>query len=172
MAEDIAKKLNLVSPDNQPGEQPALNPFDPERLRIGLNFTEGVGVKKIINTVPVRKPNKQDFIRVHPDEAFRLAVAVIDLRDDRETYLVLPEIARDIPGEYAMVMLYTCIARSGVLFFWPVKLPGSDGRQTDWARSEAEAAEMAMKRWVRIRANLNLGAYEASEATGIIPDPE
>jgi len=172
MAEDSMKKPKLVLPDNPPSEQAPLNPFDPERLRISLDHMEGVGVKKIINTVPVRKPDKQDFIRVHADQSYRLSVAVIDLRMDRETFLVLPEIVRDIPGEYAMVTIFTCINRAGVVFLWPVRLPSSDGRQSDWARSEAEAAEMAMKRWVRVKANTNLGAYEVYEASSTIPDPE
>jgi hypothetical protein len=172
MVEDTAKKPKLVQPDNPPSEQAPLNPFDPERLRISLDHTDGVGVKKIINTIPVRKPDKQDYIRVHTDETFRLAVAVIDLRADRETFLVVPDIVRDIPGEYAMVTIFTCITRAGVVFLWPVRLPSSDGRQSDWARSEAEAAEMAMQRWVRVKANTNLGAYEVFEATGTIPDPE
>jgi hypothetical protein len=31
---------------------------------------------------------------------------------------------------------------------------------------------MAMKRWVRVKANTNLGAYEVYEASSTIPDPE
>jgi hypothetical protein len=157
--------------DDQAGEQAAPNPFDPERLRINLDFAEGIGVKKAIITIPVRKPNGQDFIRVHPQPAFRLPVAVIELRDDRETYLVLPDIARDIPGEYITVTMYACINRQGVVFLWPVRLPGADGRQLDWHRSAAEAAEMAMQRWVRVKANMSLGAYEVYEAAATIPDP-
>jgi len=129
--------------------------------------------KKITNTIPVRKPDKQDYIRVHTDPAFRLAVAVIELKADKETFLVVPEIARHVPGEYTTVMLYACINRQGVVFFWPVKLPGSDGRQSDWARSETEAAEAAMQRWVRVKANQSLGAYEYFEASSDkIPEPE
>jgi len=94
-------------------EQVAPNPFDPERLRIDLSFAEGIGVKKALVTVPVRKPNGQDFIRAHPDPSFRLPVATIELKDDRETYLVIPDIARDIPGEYVMSTMHTCINRAG-----------------------------------------------------------
>ena len=168
----MTEKLHKLSPvDDQAGEQAAPNPFDPERLRINLDFAEGIGVKKAIITIPVRKPNGQDFIRVHPQPAFRLPVAVIELRDDRETYLVLPDIARDIPGEYITVTMYACINRQGVVFLWPVRLPGADGRQLDWHRSAAEAAEMAMQRWVRVKANMSLGAYEVYEAAATIPDP-
>lgn len=55
---------------------------------------------------------------------------------------------------------------------WPVKLPGADGKHNEWHRSAAEAAERAMQRWVRLTANLSLGAYEMFEATGDLPEPE
>jgi hypothetical protein len=84
---------------------------------------------------------------------------------------VPPSIARDIPGEYLTVTMHTCINRQGVLFLWPVRLPGADGRQLEWHRSAAEAAEMAMKRWVRIKSNMSLGAYEVYEASATIPEP-
>jgi hypothetical protein len=170
------KQPRLVPPDDQPDEQAnkpdALNPFAPENLRIDINLAEGIGVRKAIITIPVRKPNGQDFIRVHKEAEFRLPVAIIELRDDRETFLILPSIARDIPGEYIMVTMYTCINRQGVLFLWPVRLPGADGRQLEWHRSAAEAAEMAMKHWVRVKANMSLGAYDVYEASSTIPDPE
>ena len=168
----MTEKLHKLSPaDDQAGEQAAPNPFDPERLRINLDFTEGTSVKKAIITIPVRKPNPQDFIRVHPQPEFRLAVAVIELKDDRETFLVLPCIARDIPGEYITVTMYACINRQGVLFLWPVRLPGTDGRQLAWHQSAAESAEMAMKQWVRIKAKMSLGAYEPFEPSAPLPDP-
>jgi hypothetical protein len=164
-------KLRPVPPGDPASEQAALDPFNPANLRIDLDISEGLGVKKAIITIPVRKPNGQDFVRVHPGPDYRLPVAVIELRDDRETFLVPPSIARGIPGECIMTTLYTCINRQGVVFLWPVRLPGSDGRQLEWHRSAAEAAEMAMKRWVRVKASMNLGAYEVYEASATIPEP-
>jgi hypothetical protein len=170
-------QVKVVLPDNIPdmtneqGKQAALDPFNPEALRIDLNISEGIGVKRAIITIPVRKPSAQDFIRVHPDPAYRLPVAIIELRDDRETYLVSPSVAPQIPGEYVLTTLFTCLNRAGVLFLWPVRLPGTDGRQLDWHRSAAQAAEMAMTRWVRIKSNMNLRAYEVYEASANIPDP-
>jgi hypothetical protein len=164
-------KLRPASPGDQANEQAAPNPFAPENLRIDLNFAEGIGVKKAIITIPVRKPNGQDFIRVHPQPEFRLPVAIIELRDDRETFLVPPAIARDIPGEYVLVTMYASINRQGVVFLWPVRLPGADGRQLEWHRTAAVAAEMAMQRWVRVKANMSLGAYEVYEASANIPEP-
>jgi hypothetical protein len=149
------------------------NPFDPAALRLDDSFVATSGVKKLLTTVPVRKPNRQDFVRVHRDPNYRLTpAAIIELKEDRETYLVTPEIALELPGEFGVATLYTTTNRQGVLHLWPVKLPGPDGKHNEWHRSAAEAAERAMDHWVRTTANMSLGAYEIFEAIGELPEPE
>ena len=44
-------------------------------------------------------------------------------------------------------------------------------KHNEWHRSAAEAAELAMHRWVRLSANMALGAYEIFEAIGNLPEP-
>jgi hypothetical protein len=150
-----------------------LNPFDPAMLRLDQSFVTNPGVKKLLTTVPVRKPNRQDFARVHPAPAYRLSpAAIIELKEDREVYLVTPDIASELPGEFGVASLYTTINRQGVLHLWPVKLPGPDGKHNEWHRSAGEAAERAMHRWVRVTANTSLGAYDLFEAIGELPEPE
>jgi hypothetical protein len=141
------------------------DPFDVSKLRLDQNFVESAGVKKLLTTVPVRKPNPQDFVRVNPDPAYRATLAVIELKEDRETYLLTPSIAHELPGEFSMVMMFTAINRQNVVHLWPVRLPASDGRQMEWHRSALDAADMAMRRWIRVKANMSLGAYEIVEAT-------
>jgi hypothetical protein len=150
------------------------NPFDPVSLRLDQSFADTVGVKKLLTTVPVGKPGRQEHVRVHPDPALRLTpAAIIELKEDREVYLVLPGIAQQLPpGECSVVTLYLSINRQNVLRLWPVKLPGPDGKHNNWHRSAAEGAEMAMEKWVRVTANMSLGAYEIFEATGKIPEPD
>jgi len=62
-----------------------VNPFgDLSKLRLDQSF-DTVGVKKLLTTVPVRKPNKQDYVRGHDDPAYRLTpAAIIELKEDRE----------------------------------------------------------------------------------------
>jgi hypothetical protein len=147
------------------------DPFDLMNLRLTQDFVETAGVKRLLTTVPVRKPNPQDFVRTHPDPDYRAALAVIELREDREVYLVPPPIARELPGEFRMAMMFTTINRQGVVHLWPVYLPAPDGRIIEWHRSAMEAAQLAMTRWVRVKANMALGAYELWEAAASIPDP-
>ncbi|MGC2641258.1 MAG: hypothetical protein WA406_06100 [Pseudolabrys sp.] len=157
--------------DDTNNKQP--NPFDPAALRLDQSFADTVGVKKHLVTVPVRKPNRQDFVRVHSHLEYRLTpAAIIEVKEDREVYLVTPNIARELAGEFTAATLFTTINRQGVLHLWPVKLPGPDGKHNEWHRSAAEAAELAMKGWIRVTANMSVGAYEVFEAIGDLPEPE
>jgi hypothetical protein len=164
--------LQIPSSEATTAPPPPPDPFDLNFLRLDQSFFEKAGVKKLLTTVPVRRPNPQDFIRVHADPGYRAALALIELRDDREVYLLTPTIASQLPGEYVMANVFTAINRQGVTFLWPVKLPPPDGRIVEWHRSAAEAAELAMQKWVRLKANMTLGAYEIFESQGVIPDPE
>jgi hypothetical protein len=150
----------------------APNPFDPAALRLGQSYADTVGVKKLLTTVPVGKPNRQDFVRVHPDPKYRLTpAATITVKEDREVYLVTPQMAQVLTGEFSTVTLFTTINRQGVLHLWDVKLPKPDGRHNEWHRSAAEGAERAMEKWVRVTSNTSLGAYEIFEASGDLPEP-
>jgi len=149
------------------------NNFDLTRLRLGQDFAEKVGVKKMLLTVPVRKPDRQSFVRVHPDPAWRLDTATLILKDEqRETYLVDPSLWSELPGEVVPTALFTAMTRQGVVILWPVRLPGPDGRLDSWSRSALDAAEMAKGQWVRVAANMSLGGYDVFVATGEFPDPE
>ena len=53
-------------------KQNTVSLFDLSKLRLSQNFAKSTGVKKLVTTIPVRKPNKQDFIRVHPDADYRV----------------------------------------------------------------------------------------------------
>lgn len=151
----------------------AADPFDPAALRLSQNFAADCGVKKLLLTVPVKKPLREWFVRVHTDEAYRLNVALLELKEERETYLIHPSILPDLAGE-SMIrprVLFTAINRQGVVFLWPVNLPGADGKLDEWSRSAHEAAYLAQAGWVRVVADMGLGAYQVSQATADLPEP-
>lgn len=151
------------------------DPFDPAALRLTGDAVVSLGVKKELLTVPVRKPDKSWFVRVHPRSEYALQTAVIELKEERggETYLVAPHLRSELATESTLrlVSLFTAVNRQGVTFVWGCRLPGPDGRADEWARSALEAAEIAKRNWVRVQANMGLGAYEVFRATGPLPEP-
>jgi hypothetical protein len=139
----------------------APDPFNLKDLALPQSFLQSGGSKKLLTTVPVRKPHSQEWVRVHPAPEYRFDMLACELKEDRELFLVRPNMAAELEGEMKMVTLFTTISRQKVLFLWPVVIPPPDGRKPlDWWVSMREAAETAMQYWVRVKANQSLGAYE------------
>jgi len=155
---------------NEPMAAP--DPFNVAALRLPPSFEQTAGVRKQLTTVPVRKPHRQEWIRVHPDEAYRGDFATIHLKQDGEYYLVAPALLETLRNELTLVTIYTVINRAGIVFLWPAPRPSGDGRGPGdtWHRSAHEAAAAAMKRLTRVTANKDLGAYEIAYSDN--PTPE
>jgi hypothetical protein len=151
----------LVTPD----------PFDAKALRLPPAFVQNAGIRKVISTIPVRKPHGQEWLRVHSGEGFSDEYGVIILKDDNEVYLLHPNLVGAYENEMTRVRIFVCMSMNKNLFLWPAKLPGSGNKNADsWNNSAIEAAEAAMKRKVRIQSNRGLSAYEYSFSDN--PTPE
>jgi hypothetical protein len=145
------------------------DPFNPKRLRLTQDFASAVGVRKVLTTVPVRKPAREWWVRTHPDPDYRLETAVLELQEDRETYLVDPALWPELASEPAFSprLLIAGVNRQGVAFLWPIKLPGPDGKIIAWHRSALDAAEQARSAWTRVYADMSLGAYRVEVAPAL-----
>ena len=146
------------------------DPFDPETLR--LKDATSFGVERVLTTIPVRKPNKQEFVRVHPDPDYRITTAVFaDERDRDSVYMVSPGLRDELAGEIIPIHLVTSITRHGNIFLWQLKV-STDGRSNTWLESAASAAELAETHWIRMKSDMDARCYNIARATGPIPDPE
>ena len=171
--------MTKTDPNTMPDMQPTTeqqastpDPFNPTNLRLSQSFVETAGVKKLLTTIPVRKPSAQEFVRVHPSPDYRENFPIIELKDEREEYIVTASLVPELIGEFVVKTLYLAINRQGTLSFWPVRLPGPDGKDMNWWKSGREAAQLAMKDWFRVKANMNLGAYDIFKAASVISEPD
>lgn len=153
---------------------PPVDEWDLDSLRLPQDFATAVGVKRLIKTVPVKKPLAEWFVRTHPNSDYRLSTAVVELKEDRETYLVVPDLWPALATEptFSPRLLVTSVTRQGVLFVWPIRLPRADGRIDDWSRSAMDAADEAQSRWVRVKSDMALQAYVVEVATSQLPEPD
>lgn len=165
-----------AGPDQAAASDAGPDPFDPAALRLAGELNVDVQVKRAITAVPVRKPNKGEFVRVHPDPTYRLTTFTLEHREDgTETYLVAPQLGGQLAGIEKAVSprtLTLCVNRHGVPFLWPLRPVARDGRRDEWARSALEAAELATRSWVRVEADMNAGCYACLVAQGRLPEPE
>lgn len=157
--------------DSKLDQSTSVDPFDLSRLTLPQNFGDMVGAKKCLTAVSVRKPNRQEFIRVRPGGNWRIDTGVLEVKEERETYLVDPSLWPILPGEITPKVLVTAVNRQNIVFLWPLRLPGSDGRVDQWSQSALEASMLATDGWICVKANMSAGAYEVYQAGGDLPDP-
>ena len=123
--------------------------------------------KKLLTNIPVRKPGKEQWVRTVSDERRWRPWPLLELKEElAETYLVHSGMLHELAGEPTLVFarLVLTITSQGVLFWWPIRLPGPDGRLNPWHESAQRAAETAKDHWVRIVANRSLGGYDVYTA--------
>jgi hypothetical protein len=156
----------------QVGTRPIENIFtNLDALRLSQDMASVTGTREILAHVAVRKPNRTEFVRVHPDPQMTLLTAVFTDKEERETFIVAPAMREALLGEIRPVLLMTAITRQGVLFVWPVPLPDESGRRNAWSETAREGSELAKSAWVRLAADMSLGAYRLYQAEGALSEP-
>ena len=140
-------------------------------IRLSPEAAATAGTSEVLRHVPVRKPSRTEFVRVHPDAEMQIATGVFVDREECEVFFVVPELRAELAGELKPVLLVTAITRQGVVLLWPVALPDESGRRNPWAETAREACELAKVSWVRLVADMSLGAYRIYQAEGQLSDP-
>lgn len=162
-------------PEANASDAAKLDPFSKEnleRLRLSQNFAGMVDVKPVLTTIAVRKPHKQEFVRVRPGEDWQFRTASYVEKDTRENYLVNPALLPHLPGEVQETLYLVAMSRnSPVPFLWPCVLPGADGRSNRWWDSALEAAKEAEHHWVRVVSDMTANCYVPFVAQGDLPEP-
>ena len=144
--------------------------LDLAKLALPQDFQNMTNAKKLWTHIPVRKPSKTEFFRVLDDEDYTLRTAIIELKDENETYLISPELWTDLSEHTIPVQVYVCLTRLGGMMIWPVKLPQE--RRNLWHDTALQAAELAKGKWICMRASMQNRCYEILEAAAKLPEPE
>jgi hypothetical protein len=154
-------------------EPDIFDPFTPENLMLSQEILDQAMATKVLNTIPVEKPNDQEFIRTHPDESFQYRGALLTHHEERGArYLILPSFLPHIGNikiHFEQLFLYT--SRQGKVAFWPIKIP-KDNRENTWLNSAYAAVETAMTDWICVTSNQPQKMYVTSKAQGTFPEPD
>lgn len=159
--------------ENTKANRPVSSPgVDLKLLRLPANYGETLGVKKLLTKVHVGRPKKPQFFRIHTADNMTFSGMILEDKEARESYLVVPEVAQEIIELVRPVMLYAAIDRQNNVFLIPVPLPGEDGTRNPWHESLAQAVELGKLKWIRISANMHVGGYDVYVAEAKLPEPE
>ena len=146
--------------------------IDLNAVRLPKSFIESIEVKSHKTRVPVRKALNTEFFRVRQGEEWRLQTMILELKQEREMYIVTPAVWDAIPDVIKPAVLHLAINRMNNLFLIPVQLPGPDGRRLSWHESLSIVVNTAETEWVRSVANHPTSTYNLTVAQGKIADPE
>jgi hypothetical protein len=150
------------------------DPFNLDALRAAPDL-DAIDVVKILVTVPVKRPGRNEFFRVHPSPEYVVDNYVLEHESemDKTTYWVAPGLWDALQDNLRKVRLFTCMDKRGNVFLWPAKLPAADGSSAarSWYLSGLRAAEEAKKLWVKIVGNKAVAAYDVVVARGDLGDP-
>jgi hypothetical protein len=133
-----------------------------------------VGTREVVSKIPVRKPARHEFVRTHASDDMSLITYVFEDKDTREIYFVPPEMTWSMfaLGELLTVKLIPAVTKQGVALLIPAKLPNEGTAATGWHETMLVAIERAKKSWIRVSADMALGAYRVFEAVGDLGEPD
>ena len=164
---ELPGQTELADHIEEPTEpaEPA-DPFDSAALRISGDAE--ISTEKVLTAVPVRKPKRDEFFRVHAGVDYTMDALVVERDDDldREVYVVVPSCADAVLEVARRVRLLTCISKRGTVFLWPAKLPGESAAGRRYAETGLKIAQHAETLWVRMWGDRSLGGYTMIRAKG------
>lgn len=163
---EVYSKASLFK-ESQLGSKPKFNHKD--YLPKTQNFIELLGSTKVSGNIPVQKPNKAVWVRVHPEIHIGLVLYHDELAN--EYYLVHPSVYEFFKTTLVEVTLFLAVTSRGHMFFWPVK-SNSTNRANSWMESALRAVVEARKSWVRVQANFSARGYDVFAPVSPPPDPD
>jgi hypothetical protein len=149
-----------------------VDPFDPSRFVIRATDSL-MKAEQLLTKISVGKPPKTSFVMASSDPNLTIQVGILELMAERESYLLTPDALCGVdPKLVRMSVLTLSVDRMGNPFLWETRQPDVAGNDTDWAESMRIALSEAKKHWVRVVANMAMGAYDLFVAPGDLSEPE
>lgn len=148
---------------------------DLDTLKLSLDSAGLAGAAEVLMHVPVRKPSRNEFFRVRPGAENSFTAILYEDQNDkgREYYFVTPAmipLLRQLTT-LAVISLVPFCTKQKVLGIFPLKLPTDSVSNNDWMSTAMAAAELAKTRWVRIQADMSLGANRIFAAESDLGEP-
>ncbi|MDB4759248.1 hypothetical protein OAF99_02795 [Akkermansiaceae bacterium] len=114
---------------------------------LGRPLDEVIPSEKVLTSLPMRKPKKDEWVRIHPE--IRTRAYLYEVRDENSNYIVLPEVVEPMKDVVRYVQLSLAVTYSGVYFVWPAPIPTEKKAHRAHITAFA-AADQAQHEWTRV----------------------
>ena len=171
-AKPIRPGENKLPAAQNPSTSSKIRPMDSAIVRANAakkNVAAPLGTR-LQTSYPVDKPNRSKFVRVHPDESYRMSyVPTYKDEDTCDIYFVDPdlELPEEIASQIKLTDLYAAQAHDGTFFIWFV-----NRSETSWYRSANRAVQRSVSQWVRVVSRRAANIYDLYLPEQPIPEPK
>ena len=125
LGDEPEKPLQEEPPMRKEEPPAASQPTDFSQFALSQNFGSQIKVTKRLTTVPVRKPSKTQWFRIHPE--YKLDALLLKYGDNGEDfYFVKSPLAGQLGDLAQAFRLVVGVDRQGVVFVWPLRLPDAE----------------------------------------------
>ena len=164
--------LNGAQPlPGEADEASRFNIFDPAACLDDENVPD---VNPPVEDIPIRKPNKLKFYRVHPEFVVDRDILVVSEGMDEVTYLCYPKLIDEFPEAIRRARLYPYIGTdSRQVYLWRINHPTKAGgkRNQKMFDTAIRAAEQAQTEWTRIWWNQEVSHYTHQTSRADLGEP-
>ena len=150
-----------------------------EAMSLDQNFEDLVQVEPMAGYVEIRKPRKQEFVRIHPatdeetGEQFLYATRLLKFEDDGEFYAVVPKVGHLLEQKGVKMqatVLRLAVNTFGEWFLWAVPAAIDGQKPNDWHISHRAIAAEAESGWLRMTSGH--GKYTSVKAADELDAPQ
>ena len=154
--------------------------FDWKALAQDTTYHNVALVQKNQTRIPIGKPSKEKFCRVHPRDEFELNLALLEIKDSKDLrgiYLPSPnsppELEHFIKSQQGVVRMKKLLLATyvdGSNFIWTLNMD-QGGSTNAWNQTAMDAAMLGKEQWVRVIASQENGFYEVFTPETALIDP-
>jgi hypothetical protein len=112
---------------------------------LGRPLDEVLPSEKVLTSLPVRKPKRDEWVRLHPEIHARVYV----YESENSWYVVLPDVIEPLLDVVRYVEISLAVNYSGTPFAWPVPVP-TESKPHRAHLTAFGGAEQARREWIRI----------------------
>ncbi|MGJ8723929.1 MAG: hypothetical protein ACSHYB_05175 [Roseibacillus sp.] len=133
---------------------------------LGRPLDEVIPSRKIMTSLPLRKPRRDEWVRLHREILAR--VYIYESKSDGSSYLVTPEVVEPLSDVVRYVQLTLAVNYVGSVFAWPVPVP-TESRPHRAHLTAFAGAEQATTKWIRI--SWGDGEYDVFQRSSTKAEP-
>jgi hypothetical protein len=169
-ADEIAVvAANKDAVETDPRVDHALGIFS-DLTALEVSSTEVIAAKEVVTTILVRRPKKNEFVRVQETTFTTFLYQDVD---EGAYYFIEPAMRPHFITGTVIKVLVPAVNQLGLPFIWPV--PADDGqtsRNNSWNESHRGAYQQAKTKWTKMVSDRMARQYRVYEAGGNLPDPQ